>query len=390
VTPGARVQAAIEILDRILDGGAAERELTVWARGSRYAGSKDRAAVRDHVFDALRTLRSSAWIGGEAEIAPGIARSIMAGRLIGEDVDVKSIFNGQGHAPEPISPPVDLGPAPDAVRLDMPDWLLPILRADLGSAAEHVALALRTRAPVFLRANIARITRQDLLAKLSEEGVAAEPDAASPTAIRLTGTPRGLTALPSFRDGLWELQDAGSQALVDRVPASPDARILDLCAGGGGKALALAARGPGQVFAHDADPARMRDLPARTARAGARISQITAPEGAAPFDGVVADVPCSGSGSWRRAPDAKWRLTEARLTELTQTQDAILDRAIALTRPGGWIAYMTCSILARENADRAAAALSRHRNVAIRDQWSSLPVDGGHDGFHVCLLKRES
>ena len=137
-------------------------------------------------------------------------------------------------------------------------------------------------APVFLRANIARITRQDLLAKLSEEGVAAEPDAASPTAIRLTGTPRGLTALPSFKDGLWELQDAGSQALVDRVPASPDARILDLCAGGGGKALALAARGPGQVFAHDADPARMRDLPARTARAGARISQITAPEGAAP------------------------------------------------------------------------------------------------------------
>lgn len=389
MTPGARVQAAIEILDEVLSGTPAEKALTAWARARRFAGSKDRAAIRDHVFDALRMLRSAAWTGGcRRDPVAGDGRAVMAGLTCQQGLDVDALFSGAGYAPTPLEAAPQIDPAmPDGVRLDIPDWLLPILRADLGAAADATIDALRRRAPVFLRANAAKTTRADLADLLATEGVTAVPSEVSDTALRIDGMPRGLTNLPSFRDGLWELQDAGSQALTDRVPIDPGARVLDLCAGGGGKALALAARTGWTVSVHDANPARMADIPVRAARAGARLTALADPETAAPFDVVVADVPCSGTGSWRRAADAKWRLTPERLTELGTVQAQILDRAIALTRPGGIVAYMTCSILAQENAGIADAAL--HGGVRLLDRWASLPTDLDADGFHLSLLSRE-
>jgi 16S rRNA (cytosine967-C5)-methyltransferase len=171
------------------------------------------------------------------------------------------------------------------------------------------------------------------------------------------------------------------------MPDPEGLRVLDLCAGGGGKTLALAARGSARLWAHDAAPARMRDLPARAARAGAQVTLTERPEAEAPFDLVLADVPCSGSGSWRRAPEAKWRLTADRLAALQTEQDAILDRAVALTRPGGRVAYMTCSLLDAENARRADAAAARH-GLTLEARWSCTPLDGGADGFHLSLLRR--
>ncbi len=390
MTPGARVQAAIGILDNILQGEAAERELTRWTRGNRYAGSKDRAAVRDHVFDALRRLRSAAWAGGAGDVAlPAMdGRAVMAGLLRLGGRDPAAFFTGEGYAPEPLSePPADPGPAPEAVALDIPDWLLPLLRRSLGAETDAVLAALRDRAPVTLRVNVARAGLAEVAAMLAETGIASAPHPVAPTALVLEGAPRGLTALPAFRDGLFELQDAGSQALVDRVPLEAGARILDLCAGGGGKTLALSARGAGPIFAHDVEPGRMRDLPARAERAGAQVAILDDPKEAAPFDGVVVDVPCSGSGSWRRTPEAKWRLTPERLADLLAMQSAILDRAVALTRPGGWIAYMTCSFLAEENAAQADDACSKHGGLSVEDRWNCTPLDGC-DGFHLSLLRR--
>lgn len=390
MTPGARVQAAIEVLDRVLRGAPAERELTAWSRASRYAGSKDRAAVRDHVFDVLRNLRSAAWAGGQGDVplASMDARAVMAGLLRLQGVDPASLFTGEGHAPDPIHLSDDPGPMPDGVRADLPDWLLGPMRDGLGSKSADVFEALRTRAPVFLRTNLARITRAELVERLRAGGfdAAAEPFATG--AIRIEGQARGLSNLDAFADGLFEFQDAGSQSLVDRLPLTPGARILDLCAGGGGKTLAMAARGAGPLFAHDADPARLRDLPLRGARAGASVTLLSRPEDSAPFEGVVADVPCSGSGSWRRAPEARWRLTPQRLAELNRLQDEILDRAIALTRPGGWIAYMTCSVLDAENTQRIRAAVDRDGRLEPLSQWSCLPVEGGPDGFYLALLRR--
>ena len=392
MTPGARVQAAIDVLEHVLAGDAAERALTVWARGSRYAGSGDRAAVRDHVFDALRRLRSAAWAGGAGDvpIARMPPRAVMAGVLAGQGVDPATLFTGQGHAPEPLQQMPEPGDdMPYGVRHDMPDWLLPALRESLGSDVDAVLLALRDRAPVTLRVNLARITREGLIARLAEAGIGAKALALSPAALVVTTRTRGLTATDAFAEGLFEMQDAGSQALVDRLPLLPGARVLDLCAGGGGKTLAMAARGAGPLFAHDADPGRMRDLPGRAARAGVQVDLLARPEDAGPFDGVVADVPCSGSGSWRRAPEAKWRLTGERLAELRATQTAILDRAVSLVRPGGWIAYMTCSLLADENEVQADACLSRHPGLSLLDRWSCTPVSDA-DGFHLSLLGRSA
>ena len=385
MTPGARVQAAIGVLDRVLRGAAAERALTAWARGSRYAGSGDRAAVRDHVYDALRRLRSAAWTGGAGDVPVEAmdARAVLAGLLSGRGEDVAALFSGTGHAPAPFALPADPGPMPDAVALDVPDWL----RARTGGALDAAFAALRDRAPVTLRVNLARTDRATVIAALAEAAHAAVADPLSPGAIRLEGAARGLTAMPAFRDGLFELQDAGSQALVDRLPLGPDERVLDLCAGGGGKALAMAARGAGPLFVHDAAPARMRDLPVRAARAGAAMTVLPDPDDAAPFDGVVADVPCSGSGAWRRAPEAKWRLAPDRLEALGAVQSDILDRAARLVRPGGWVAYMTCSILPEENAARVDARVERGEE-SLEDRVDLPLAEGGHDGFHYSLLRR--
>ncbi|SFI21053.1 RsmB/NOP family class I SAM-dependent RNA methyltransferase [Jannaschia pohangensis] len=389
MTPGARLQAAIEILEPILAGQAAERELTTWARGHRFAGSGDRAAIRDHVFDALRRLRSAAWAGGCGDVPLDRmeARRVIAGLIMQQGADVATLFNGQGYGPEPIDL-ADPGPVPAAVAADVPDWMQPLFRDSLDAEAETVMASLRDRAAVFLRVNLARTSRDSVLKELETLGHAADPSDVANTAIRLRGAPRGLTQTPLFADGLVELQDAGSQALVARLPCRAGARVLDLCAGGGGKALALADRGC-VVSAHDIDADRMADLPVRAARAGQTIDCLTDPAASSPFDGVVADVPCSGSGSWRRAPEAKWRLTPARLAELHELQSTILARAERLTVPGGWIGYMTCSVFAAENAGVVDAMLACRPDLTLESRVDLRPGPD-HDGFHLSVLRKNA
>lgn len=390
MTPGARVAAAATVLERILGGTPAEQALTNWARGSRYAGSGDRAAVRDHVFDALRRRRSSAAIGG-AETG----RGLMLGLLRGQGADLSALFSGVGHAPSPLTAeelsalagPPDL---PENVALDCPDWLVPDLKHSLGSAFVPVMGALRDRAPVWLRVNRARTTRAAVAGALLADGIATRPHAAAPDALEVTENARRLRHSGVLRDGLAELQDIAPQRAMEALPLAPGMRVLDHCAGGGGKALALAARCPGAlVLAHDAAAGRMADLPARAARAGATIT-VLAPGGAAaeaPFDLVLCDVPCSGSGAWRRSPDGKWRLDAAMLAELCATQAAILDEAAMLVAPGGTLAYATCSLLDAENADQIGAFLGRQPGWRLtRPPHRFLPPADG-DGFFLAQLE---
>lgn len=386
MTPAARIQTAAELLDAVLAGDRAEPVLTSWARQARHAGSGDRRAVRDLVYDALRRRRSYAALGGAES-----GRGLMLGRLRARGEDPDAVFTGARHAPAPLDPAEHAaGRAPQgAEALDLPDWLWDAFRESLGDGAEAAARALRERAPVHLRANLLRADRDAAARALAREGVETRPVATAGTALEVTAGARQVARGRAFADGLVELQDAASQAVVEALPLSPGDRVLDLCAGGGGKTLALAARLGGEVFAHDARPRRLADLPARARRAGAQVRILDAPEAQAPFDLVLCDVPCSGSGAWRRDPDARWRLTPKDLEDLAGTQDAILDRAAALVTPGGTLAYATCSVLACENEDRIAAFLGRHPVWRARRAQRWAPGSGG-DGFFLTVLTRET
>jgi 16S rRNA (cytosine967-C5)-methyltransferase len=392
MTPAARVAAAIGVLDGWCAGTPAEQALTNWGRASRFAGSGDRAAVRDLVFEAIRCRRSFAALGGA-----GDGRGLMLGRLRAAGEDPEAMFTGLGHAPAPLTAaeaahlarPVELA---RNVALDCPDWLAPRLESALGAAFAPVMRALRHRAPVFLRVNLARATRASAAEALAAEGIGTRPAALAKTALEVTGNARRVRNSAALRDGLVELQDTASQAVVEMLPIREGARVLDFCAGGGGKSLAMAARAPGaRITAHDADPGRMADLPTRAARAGARIrlaGTAPAPDAGTGWDLVLCDVPCSGSGAWRRSPEAKWTLTADRLSALVATQAEILDRAAGLVRPGGALAYVTCSLLDEENGRQIKSFLGRSPGWSWRSERRLTPLDGG-DGFFCALLLRD-
>lgn len=385
MTPAARYGAAIEILDAMGADGSAEQHLSRWARGARYAGSKDRAAVRDIVFDVQRRRASSAYLGGGET-----GRALSLGLLRGQGIDPKEVYNGKGHAPAPLEPDeipaVTLEGAPRTVQSDLPDWALSALEVAHGPAADDIAARLRDRAPVGLRTALRQGTRDDLIATLAALGHTAIPHDAAPTALVLPTGTRGLQLTEAFAAGAFEFQDPGSQGLVARCPVQPGTRILDYCAGGGGKALALADAHDVEITAHDADPARMRDLPERARRAGVVLQMVEeVPEGAQ-FDGILCDVPCSGSGAWRRAPEARWRMSPARLEDLRQTQGQIVDTCLDLLAPGGWLAYMTCSLFDAENAAQTAAILARHPHLTPETTWSTTPLDGT-DGFYLQVFR---
>jgi len=245
---------------------------------------------------------------------------------------------------------------------------------------------MRARAPVFLCVNLARGTRDQAQTALAGEGIIAQPHALADTALEVTQGARLVQRSQAYLTGLVELQDASSQAAAALLPLAPGERVLDYCAGGGGKALAMAARCPqARIFAHDADPGRMGDLPARTKRAGARITARPPGDPGAGYDLVLVDAPCSGSGTWRRTPQAKWRLDPARLSQLCALQAQILKEAADLVAPGGALAYMTCSVLRAENEDHLNKLTDNGWSVEIERRFT--PQAGG-DGFFAAVLRR--
>ncbi|MFN3578476.1 MAG: RsmB/NOP family class I SAM-dependent RNA methyltransferase, partial [Tabrizicola sp.] len=340
-----------------------------------------RAAVRDLVFDALRQRRSAAALGGGLS-----GRGLILGLL--RAAGQEALFSGEGHAPPPPAPE-EAGRPPDPVeRLDLPDWLLPELRASLGPDLQAIAEALRHRAPVFLRVNLARADLAAASSLLAAEGIVTRPHPLSPGALEVVERARKVQASAAYRAGLVELQDLSSQAVVDALPLAEGMKVLDHCAGGGGKTLAMAGRARLRLFAHDANPRRMADLPERARRAGVAVALTDRPEGQAPFDLVLVDAPCSGSGSWRRDPEGKWTITPEALDRTIRTQREILDRVAPMVGPGGVLAYATCSLLRRENGDQAEAFLDRHPEFARERALTLTPIQGG-DGFFLAIFRRQ-
>lgn len=392
MTPAARLSTAIDLLDAVFGGEPAERALTRWARASRFAGSKDRAAVRDLVFDGLRRRRSLAWRGG-AETG----RAIILAQQAGEGADLDALCTGEGFDPAPLdgaerarlaaAPP----PAPDPVRLDYPDFLDASLRKALGGDFEPVLAAMQVRAPVDLRVNTLKTNLNAVMVVLARDGVQAEPHPLAPNALRVVENPRAVAASRAYTSGMVELQDASSQLVAALAGACPGMRVLDYCAGGGGKTLALAAamQGQGDLLAWDVNSRRMADLPERARRAGAavRILETSEIERLGPdCDLVLVDAPCSGTGAWRRKPEGKWRVSPAEIAAYPPLQDEILDSAAARVKPGGLLAYATCSLLVDENEARAAAFAARHPDWRPGAARRLSPVDGG-DGFFIARFQ---
>ena len=390
MTPAAHVQAAIEVIDAwqgSTDG--LDKVLARWARSHRFAGSGDRAAIADHVYDTMRRLRSAGWVSG-AENPNG--RDLLRGSLILDGVDPAGIFTGTGYAPAALGPSEQnnrpLDDTPRAVRCDFPDWMTD----HLSEHPDQLLDALRSRAPLDLRVNLLKGTRTAAQEELAEQDIDTTPLSISPTALRVTTGARKFAQSDAYKSGLVEIQDAASQAVVDHANARPGMVVLDLCAGGGGKTLAMAAAmaNQGRLIAYDISPGRLAALTPRADRAGARIETLSKRDletlqGAC--DLVLVDAPCSGSGAWRRNPDAKWRLTPNRLQDLTNVQLSLLLQAADLTAPKGRIAYVTCSLLETENTVVVDSFLRLNANYRLADQSAFTPLDGT-DGFFIANFER--
>lgn len=392
MTPAARLSAAIEVLDLHLAGTPVEKALTNWARRSRYAGSKDRAALRDIVFDCLRR-RASLFHASDQRSGRGLVLGHVA--LDHDRSELEQLFSGEGYAPARLTAPegdalfgAGRTPSPEALY-DLPDWLIPLFEASLKEDAQSVTDILRRRAAVFLRVNLSRMDRAQAAKALGSEGVETIPHAHVDTALKVTQNPRRVAQTTLYKNGIIELQDASSQALCAGLPEA--AKMLDYCAGGGGKVLAYGDRGGAKLFAHDANEARLSDLHLRAKRAGLSVKTLDTAQcrATAPFDLVLVDAPCTGSGTWRRSPEAKWSLTQGGLNELVALQAKILDEAGALVGQGGCLAYATCSVLEEENGAQVAGFLRRNTRFQQVSDQRFLPSAQG-DGFFVAHLTAQS
>jgi 16S rRNA (cytosine967-C5)-methyltransferase len=400
MTPAARISAAIEVLaDLIERRRPAADALKDWGLSRRFAGSKDRAAVASLVYDALRRRASSAYALGEETPRALVLGMLVSQRGLQPD-EIAALFTGANHAPVPLTEleaaslaAFDLNGAPAHIRADVPEWLWPSFVDGFGEDAVAEGQALADRAPVDIRTNRLKTSRDKLRATLAH--LHPEAGAWSQDALRFLPGPDGrgpsLQSEPAFFDGEFEIQDEGSQLVTLLAGAKPGQTVIDLCAGAGGKTLALAAvlQGQGRIFATDLDSRRLAPLHDRLTRSGAGNVEARVPKsrghdaladlpGAA--DLILVDAPCTGSGTWRRNPDAKWRVRPGALAERVKEQAQVLDRAARLAKPGGRIAYITCSMLPEENDATVAAFLARHPGfepVATRALLNTGEVDFG-------------
>jgi 16S rRNA (cytosine967-C5)-methyltransferase len=431
MTPAARLSAAIEVIDTIeAQRAPAAQALKEWGTSHRFAGSGDRAAIAGLVWDVLRRRASSAWV--MEDDAP---RSRVLGMLKverGLDAEaISALCDGGRFAPRPLTEAertalvtrsADSAPAP--VAGDYPEWLDPYLAKVFGEDRAAEAAAMASRAPLDLRVNTLKAKREKVLASLKHLGAKETPWSLIGLRIELGADAKnpGIHAEEDFIKGLVEVQDEGSQLAALFSAAKPGEQVIDLCAGAGGKTLALAAmmQGKGRLIATDHDKRQLAPIHERLSRAGVHNAEVRTPKGEsetlsdikASADLVLIDAPCTGTGTWRRNPDAKWRMRPGALEIRIKDQIEVLDRAALLVKPGGRIAYITCSVLSEENSEQVRAFVARHPAFAIAppeetvsvlwdktdafaeaalklpEGWLMTPRRTGTDGFFVSVLRR--
>jgi 16S rRNA (cytosine967-C5)-methyltransferase len=431
--PAARLSAAIEVIAELeTRRQPAADALKDWGLAHRFAGSSDRAAIAGLVYDALRRRSSSAWLMREET-----PRAVLIGMLHRErglEVEqISALCNGTRFAPAPLTQTerealagAALAGAPASVLGDYPEWLDPHFVRVFGDERAAEGAALASRAPLDLRVNTLKGERDETLAKLAHLG--AEPTRWSPIGMRIRlaadAKSPAIHAEPTFLKGAVEIQDEGSQLSAFFAGAKPGEQVVDLAAGAGGKTLALAAvmENHGQIYATDIDKRQLAPIHECLLRAGAHNIQVRTPRGdadviadlAGRIDLALIDAPCTGTGAWRRNPDAKWRVRPGALAQRITQQAVLLDRAAGLVKPGGRIAYVTCSVLAEENDDQVQAFVGRNANFSVEKPGDVVQVLGERaylfsraalisdagllmtprrtdtDGFFVSLLRRSA
>lgn len=438
MTPGARIQAAIELLDRqTAEGAPADVVAGAYFKSRRYIGSKDRAAVASLYYGVLRRRAQLDWWlaraapSTAAPVAPGARRHVIAYLLLEEGAsadEVRDAFGSSKFAPPALTAAeetlahamaarsIDHPEQPDWVRHNFPAWLEPELRARFGEALGTEMAALAEAAPLDLRANILKGDRDTAIRALGKEGIAATATHWSPWGMRVEGRPP-LSTRKAFLDGLVEVQDEGSQLVALLAEAAPGMRVCDFCAGAGGKSLALAAvmHNKGHIVACDISGPRLDGATRRLRRAGVHNVERKHLDSerdqwvkrhAGGFDRVLVDAPCSGTGTWRRNPDGKWSLTPDDITELVALQARILESAARLVKPGGRLIYATCSLLPAENERQAEAFLAGRdgfKALRVPEIWARAiggecpagstylhlsPARHSTDGFFVAAFER--
>ncbi len=424
MTPSARLAAAIALLDDIeaAPRRPADAIANEFFRARRYIGASDRRAVGERAWAVLRGRRRLGWWLEWAQL-PQTPRLLVAASLLVEGAmmqQLKQVFSGGQYAPPALARAeaemlealvgrtLDVKAQPLAVRLEVPDWIVPRLAARFGDTLEPEMRATLGPAPLDLRANLLKTSRDEARAALAAEGIEAEPTPFSPWGLRVAGR-RAVTTATVFRDGLVEIQDEGSQLVAILVGAAPGMRVADWCAGAGGKTLALAMMmgNRGQILACDVSAPRLDGAVRRLRRAGVHNAERHlvqpgdkwAKRRSGSFDRVLVDAPCTGTGTWRRNPDARLRLLEQDLRELLGKQAAILDEAARLVKPGGRMIYATCSVLAEEDEGQVSAFLARQPGFRLvpvtlpgglaADPYLMLtPRRNGTDGFFAVVLER--
>jgi 16S rRNA (cytosine967-C5)-methyltransferase len=433
MTPAARLSAAIELIDTIdTQRVPAAKALKEWGTAHRYAGSGDRAAISGLIWDVLRRQSSSAYLMDDDSPRARVLGMLKLERSM--DVEaIASLFDGGRFAPSPLTDAEraaltsrSVKGAPAHIAGDYPEWLDPYLAKVFGEERVAEATAMASRAPLDLRVNTLRASREKMLPRLKHLGAKETPWSPVGLRVELGADARnvGVHAEEDFVKGAIEVQDEGSQLAALFSAAKPGEQVIDLCAGAGGKTLALAAmmQGKGRLIATDRDKRQLTPIHERLSRAGVHNAEVRTPRGdadplsdiRASADLVVIDAPCTGTGTWRRNPDAKWRMRPGALEVRLKDQVEVLDRAAALVKPGGRIAYITCSVLPVENGEQVAAFIGRHGAFAIvppeqtasvlgdkaedfakaalqsPEGWLMTPRRTRTDGFFVSVLKRQS
>jgi 16S rRNA (cytosine967-C5)-methyltransferase len=422
-----RVAAAIDILKNVFEHHQpASDALREWGKTHRFAGSTDRHAIGTLVFDCLRRRNSLS-----ARMGDGRPRALVLAALLdlwGQTPEQIAVTVGEEHGPGPLTEAEQAALSramrddlPVAVKADLPEWLVPSFDAAFGSRVAEEGAAIASRAPIDLRVNTLKATRAEVLEALSRFGAVEGP--LSPLSVRIAAPGHdtrnaNVEAEPAHGRGWYEVQDSGSQIAALLSGVKPGETVADICAGAGGKTLALAAmmNNEGRIVAHDTDRFRLRPIFDRLTRAGVtNCDVISAQEqgkldAAGPFDCVVIDAPCSGSGSWRRKPDAKWRLTQKQLDQRLKDQRQVLEKGFELVKRGGRLTYITCSVLPEENGGQIAEFLKRHPDMKIipyKEQWGQAiggdapvsadgsnetllltPAQHGTDGFFVAVMRK--
>jgi len=430
VTPAARLAAAIEMIAQMQaePRRPADALANSFFRERRFIGGGDRRAISTQVWDILRRWRRLEWHLLRAGSPEGTPRLLAAANLLfsGETMRaLDTVYTGERYAPAELTRgevvilralsgrSLDDAAMPRAVAMEIPDWLLPRLEATFGDRVDVELQGLSGTAPLDLRVNLLLGDRDQAMRDLARAGIATEPTKLSPWGLRAAAR-QSVTTTEAFSRGLVEIQDEGSQLVVAAVGARPEMRVLDYCAGAGGKTLGMAMtmQNKGHIVACDVSEPRLEGAVRRLRRAGVHNVErhliVTgdkwAKRRARSFDRVLVDAPCSGTGTWRRNPDARLRLREQDLQELLVKQSEILDRAAALVKPGGRMIYATCSILNDENILQIQNFLNRNsdftlitsdspdmpQRFAAQSTVSLTPHGDDTDGFFAAILQRKA